>query len=114
MFDQSLICSTDAHSHIGSASTPHLSVYPWSWLQEHSYDPPTKPKVENTTALGSVGLVLQMRLPLRIGADQQSVRVPSRKVVWGSSIAKDPPTVTYEEAMTDQGLFKWLSKVVSR
>ena len=55
-----------------------------------------------------------MRLPLRIGADQQSVRVPSRKVVWGSSIAKDPPTVTYEEAMTDQGLFKWLSKVVSR
>ena len=39
--------------------------------------------------------------------------VVSRKVVWGSSIAKDPPTVTYEEAMTDQGLFKWLSKVVS-
>lgn len=36
-----------------------------------------------------------------------------RKVVWGSTIAKDPPTVTYEEAMTDQGLFKWLSKVVS-
>jgi len=36
-----------------------------------------------------------------------------RKLVWGSSIAKDPPTVTYEEAMTDQGLFKWLSKVVS-
>lgn len=36
-----------------------------------------------------------------------------RKVVWGSSIAKDPPTVAYEEAMTDQGLFKWLSKVVS-
>ena len=30
----------------GPASTPHSSVYPWSWLQEHSYDPPARPKVE--------------------------------------------------------------------
>ena len=37
----------------------------------------------------------------------------SSKVIWGSNIAKDPPTVTYEEAMTDRGLFNWLSKVVS-
>lgn len=39
-----------------------------------------------------------------------------RKVLWGSKIQQDPPTITYEEAMdesNDKGLFKWLSKVVS-
>jgi len=55
----------------------------------------------------------------RMGASQVALvlitqhLVAFRKVIWGSSIAKDPPTVTCEEAMTDRGLFKWLSKVVS-
>lgn len=67
------------------APSPHVSVYPWSWLQEHSYDPPARAKIDNVTAV--------------------------EKVLWGSSIAKNPPTVTFEEAMTDRGLFKWLSNV---
>lgn len=38
----------------------------------------------------------------------------SRKILWGSKILQDPPTVTYEEVMAkdEQGLFKWLSRVV--
>ena len=36
-----------------------------------------------------------------------------RKILWGSKILQDPPTVSYEEAMAsdDHGLFKWLSSV---
>ncbi|KAF9790685.1 hypothetical protein BJ322DRAFT_1098315 [Thelephora terrestris] len=67
------------------APAPHTSIYPWLWLQEHSYDPPARPKLENAT--------------------------DPEKVLWGSNIAQNPPTVTFEEAMTDQGLFEWLSKV---
>lgn len=63
---------------------PHVSLYPWSWLQRHSYDP-------------SLG-----------GKDASQ-----EKVLWGSKIQKSPPTVAYEEIMAkdDQGLFKWLSNV---
>ena len=54
-----------------------------------------------------------MRTALSVSVLTVKVLAAFRKVVWGSSIAKDPPTVTHEEAMTDQGLYKWLSKVVS-
>lgn len=39
----------------------------------------------------------------------------SRKILWGSKIQQSPPTVTYEEAMSedDRGLYRWLSNVVS-
>jgi len=65
------------------SSQPHTSFYPWSWLQQNSYDPPLS------------------RPP------------PSEKILWGSKILQSPPTVTYEEAMAEdeQGLFKWLSNV---
>lgn len=38
----------------------------------------------------------------------------NRPVVWGCKIDQAPPSVTYEEAMTndDRGLFKWLSNIV--
>ncbi|KAI6033285.1 Trimethyllysine dioxygenase [Pisolithus marmoratus] len=60
----------------------HLSFYPWSWLKEHTYDPP-------------------QRLEHRA----------KEKVLWGSNIAGSPPTITYEEVMEedDRGLYKWLS-----
>jgi trimethyllysine dioxygenase len=37
----------------------------------------------------------------------------SRKVLWGSKIAKDPPSVSYSEVMSHDnlGLYKWLSKI---
>ncbi|PIL29865.1 hypothetical protein GSI_08072 [Ganoderma sinense ZZ0214-1] len=37
----------------------------------------------------------------------------SERILWGSKILQDPPTVTYEEAMAPdgQGLFKWLSRI---
>lgn len=35
--------------------------------------------------------------------------------MWGSKIQISPPTITYEEATSEdeRGLFKWLSNVVS-
>ncbi|KAI0261536.1 mitochondrial protein [Gloeopeniophorella convolvens] len=40
-------------------------------------------------------------------------REPTEKVLWGSKIAKDPPSVAYDEVMAGDGygLFKWLSKI---
>ncbi|KAI0951430.1 hypothetical protein AcW1_008475 [Taiwanofungus camphoratus] len=65
------------------SSHPHTSFYPWSWLQQNSYDPP-------------------LALPSS-----------TEKILWGSKIQQSPPAVTYEEAMAedDRGLFKWLTNV---
>ncbi|KAI0297255.1 Trimethyllysine dioxygenase [Multifurca ochricompacta] len=37
----------------------------------------------------------------------------SEKVLWGSRIAQDPPSVAYDEVMSDDeyGVYKWLSKI---
>ena len=37
-----------------------------------------------------------------------------RKILWGSRIQQDPPTVAYEDVMgnDDRGLYKWLSNIV--
>ncbi|KIY68850.1 Trimethyllysine dioxygenase [Cylindrobasidium torrendii FP15055 ss-10] len=66
------------------STTGHQSLYPWTWLQENSYDPPLR---------------------------QQAAY--DNKVLWGSKIQKAPPTVTYEQVMQDDelGLFRWLSNV---
>ncbi|PCH42669.1 mitochondrial protein [Wolfiporia cocos MD-104 SS10] len=65
------------------SSRPHTSFYPWSWLQQNSYDP------------------------------HLAREPPQEKILWGAKILQSPPTVTYEEAMAedDRGLFKWLSNV---
>lgn len=65
-----------------SATDPHLSFYPWSWLKEHAYDPPWQP-----------------------------LSHPDAKVLWGAKIAKSPPTITHKEVMdeSERGLYKWLS-----
>lgn len=70
------------------ASTPHISLYPWSWLQTCSYDPPfphLRPESESKT----------------------------HQIIWGSKIQQAPPTVTYEEVMEsgDFGLYKWLQNI---
>ncbi|PPQ99141.1 hypothetical protein CVT24_009331 [Panaeolus cyanescens] len=61
----------------------HVSLYPWSWLQTNSYDPPLA-KADTT-----------------------------EKILWGSKIQKSPPTVSYADVMAgdDQGLYKWLTNV---
>ncbi|KAF9561975.1 Trimethyllysine dioxygenase [Agrocybe pediades] len=63
---------------------PHVSLYPWSWLQRNSYDPP---------------------LNRRLAYDE--------KILWGSRIQQAPPTVAYEDVMAadDRGLYKWLHNV---
>ncbi|KAF8968040.1 hypothetical protein BDZ97DRAFT_1800604 [Flammula alnicola] len=63
---------------------PHISFYPWSWLQRNSYDPP---------------LNRQQKL--------------TEKILWGSKILQSPPIVAYEDVMAsdDRGLYKWLSNV---
>lgn len=36
-----------------------------------------------------------------------------RRVLWGSRIQQDPPTVLYSEVMGDErALLKWLEKIV--
>lgn len=59
-------------------------MYPWSWLRQNSYDPP-------------------------LFSEQTS----TKKVLWGSSIKQDPPTVDYAKVMhpDDAGLYQWLSKI---
>ncbi|KAJ7039567.1 Trimethyllysine dioxygenase [Mycena alexandri] len=66
------------------SSESHVSLYPWSWLQKNSYDPP----------LG-----------------QRETR--AEKIIWSSKIQTSPPTITYQEAMAedDRGLYKWLSHI---
>ncbi|KAI5988739.1 Trimethyllysine dioxygenase [Pisolithus albus] len=66
------------------STTHHSSFYPWSWLKEHTYDPP-----------------------------QRLVDRANESVLWGAKIARSPPTITYEEAMEggDAGLYKWLSTI---
>lgn len=64
-----------------SSPSPHVSVYPWSWLRLNSYDP-------------------FFEQPL------------SEKLHWGAGIAKDPPTIPYEEVMQDDvGVWKWLKRI---
>ncbi|KAI6125641.1 Trimethyllysine dioxygenase [Pisolithus croceorrhizus] len=66
------------------STTHHSSFYSWSWLREHTYDPP-----------------------------QRLEQLANEKVLWGAKIARSPPTVVYEEAMEggDAGLYKWLSTI---
>ncbi|KAG6331400.1 hypothetical protein ID866_7686, partial [Astraeus odoratus] len=61
----------------------HSSFYPWSWLREHTYDPPHQQQLVN------------------------------ERVLWGSKIAKSPPTVTFDEVIddSDAGLYKWLRAI---
>jgi hypothetical protein len=38
-----------------------------------------------------------------------------RKILWGSGIARDPPTVAYDDVMSsDLAALKWLEKIVRR
>ncbi|TRM64864.1 hypothetical protein BD626DRAFT_399658 [Schizophyllum amplum] len=61
----------------------HISLYPWNWLQQTSYDPKIAPKTER-----------------------------KEKILWGSQILQSPPTVTYYEVMSDDyGVYKWLSNI---
>lgn len=67
------------------SSEPHVSFYPWTWLQNNSYDPP-------------------------INSIPPSI---TKKIEWGAKVAQYPPTITYMEAMNqdDRGLFKWLTNI---
>ncbi|KAF5370429.1 hypothetical protein D9615_009728 [Tricholomella constricta] len=68
------------------STDPHVSVYPWSWLQRNSYDPVIhKPDAAK------------------------------EKILWGAKIEQSPPAVTYEEMMAgdDKGLFKSLTNIAS-
>ncbi|KAG8712986.1 hypothetical protein FRC08_013828 [Ceratobasidium sp. 394] len=64
----------------------HVSVYPWEWLSQCSYDPP----LNQAPTFGSTG----------------------SKTLWNSTIRSSRPTVTYEEVMKgDAGVLKWLQKI---
>ncbi|KIY43953.1 Trimethyllysine dioxygenase, partial [Fistulina hepatica ATCC 64428] len=73
------------------STTPHVSTYPWVWLQRHSYDPILRPESE----------------------PESSHVYVVQKILWGSKILQAPPTISYDEAMApdDQGLYKWLCNI---
>ena len=90
----------------GPSKEPHISFYPWSWLQRNSYDPPlNKDQIYNESVFS------QQLFPFML-----NWKNITSKVLWGSNIIKSPPTIDYKEVMTADGygLFKWLSNVVSR
>lgn len=63
----------------------HKSVYDWAWLKNHSYNPFLKDKSD-----------LSLKAP----------------ILWDAEIAKNPPVVQYEDAMsTKAGLAKWLENI---
>ncbi|KIP10456.1 hypothetical protein PHLGIDRAFT_84951 [Phlebiopsis gigantea 11061_1 CR5-6] len=66
------------------SAKPHTSFYPWSWLREHSYDPSLRRHESK-----------------------------SEPILWGSKIEQSPPTVTYEEVMSEdeRGMYKWLTNI---
>lgn len=79
-----------------SSSTTHThpSLYPWRWLMNNSYSP----------LLSESGSV---------ASEDPGVK-SIEKVLWGKGIGSAPPTVKYEEVMqSDEGVLKWLTKVVS-
>jgi hypothetical protein len=82
---------TEAGRH-SEGSPSHTSLYPWSWLYSNSYAP-------------SLSLS-------RIADGQSNADV----VMWGKGIAQQPPSVTWNEVMSEtdeSGVAKWLSKLVS-
>ncbi|GAA5920662.1 hypothetical protein JCM1841_006987 [Sporobolomyces salmonicolor] len=93
----------DHHPHIVRAETDGLyldwpetafessyrSFFPWSFLIEHSYNPP---------------LVRKDDLP----------SVDEGKVFWTSAIASELPSVTYDEVMSsEKGVYEWLKRINS-
>ncbi|GAA5895731.1 uncharacterized protein JCM6883_001605 [Sporobolomyces salmoneus] len=70
-----------------SFESAYRSFYPWSFLIEHSYNPP---------------LLANRTLPHR----------DSGKVFWTYDIAKELPKVTYEEVMeSEEGVYEWLKRI---
>ncbi|KAG8822335.1 hypothetical protein FRC18_011057, partial [Serendipita sp. 400] len=76
---------------IWPTSPPHISLYPWQWLQRNSYDP----QLEPSPIVGT-----------------QPPPAPEEKILWSAGIVKDPPTVQYEDIMSDElAVYKWLKKI---
>lgn len=86
--------SSPASSDGISSTQTHPSLYPWRWLMNNSYSP----------VLSESG-----------SATSESPGVKSiERVLWGKGIGSAPPTVKYEEVMqSEEGVLKWLTKVVS-
>lgn len=77
-------------------SQPHVSLYPWRWLRTNSYAPPLD----------------QPQLHSISGGEDDFIGLG--KTLWGKGIESRPPTVAYEEIMAgDEGVWKWLEKIVS-
>ncbi|KZS92481.1 homoaconitase [Sistotremastrum niveocremeum HHB9708] len=83
---ESTVEGLQVHWPASQAEGPHISVYPWSWLYDNSYDPKfdIPPLVENGP----------------------------EKILWSSKIMEDPPTVQFKDVMyNDEALYAWLRKI---
>ena len=77
-----------------AAAAEHVSLYPWSWLRQHSYAP----------VLSSLSSSALPDGP----ADSRG------RILWGSGIGAAPPTVTHDEVQEDRGVARWCAKIVSQ
>ncbi|RUP52101.1 trimethyllysine dioxygenase [Jimgerdemannia flammicorona] len=67
------------------ANDSHKSIYPLTWLRQHSYDPPL--------------------------ADPKTTEIP---IFWGAEIAENPPTVQFDDVMhSDSALSHWLTNITT-
>lgn len=88
----------------GPESERHISLYPWTWLQKVSYDPKIAPQAERKECVAS---------PPPASTSLPNSLSSCRKILWNSQILQSPPTVSYNEVMSDDhGLYKWLSNIV--
>ena len=90
---------------VGPSSNPHVSLYPWSWLKKNAYDPHPQQRAHSCEYVDCN--------PKDFSTYSQMTHL--RKILWGSKIEQDPPSVAYTDVMHTggKGLFKWLSNIVS-
>lgn len=90
---------------------PHKSVYPWTWLHQNSYDPPLRSTAASppTPTVAQHEYVDYLFFTVRISM----LNTCSRRVLWGSRIQQDPPTMLYSDIMAgERAVWKWLQKIV--
>jgi trimethyllysine dioxygenase len=80
-------------SNPASKSEPgtHHSLYPWRWLMLNSYAPPLSSFMSPEMATAHDGISMT--------AGGLGGLPPVEKVLWGRSIGKAPPTVTWDDVM---------------
>jgi len=94
-----------------SFESSYQSFYPWSFLFEHSYNPPLLRREDLPTnssryfAFRPESTVISTLISF--------LSCMYSKVLWDNSIASNLPTVTYSEVMESElGVYEWVKRIV--